>query len=78
MLTNPIKNREVILHSTVVLLKILSTQKQIEAKMILDERSQRSYVSQKVRCHLNLKTIRTEKISIDSFGEQSRELKNKI
>ena len=43
------------------------TQKQIEAKMILDTGSQRSYISQKVRRHLNLKTIRTEEISIDSF-----------
>ena len=30
---------------------------------------------QKVRHYLNLKTIRTEEISIDSFGEQSTELK---
>ena len=43
------------------------TQKQIEAKMILDTGSQRSYISQKVRRHLNLKTIRTEEIFIDSF-----------
>ena len=43
--------------------------------MILDAGSQRNYMSQKVRRHLNLKTIGTEEISIDSFGEQSTELK---
>ena len=43
--------------------------------MILDAGSQCSYISQKVRSHLELKTIRTEGISIDSFGEQSTELK---
>ena len=43
--------------------------------MILDAGSQRSYICQKVQRDLNLKTIRTEKISIDSFGEQSTELK---
>ena len=36
------------------------TQKQIEAKMMLDTVSQRSYISQKVRRHLNLKTIRRD------------------
>ena len=75
MLTSSIKNREIILQSAVVLLKNPSTQKQIAAKMILDTGSQRSYISQKVRRHLNLKTNRTEEISIDSFGEQSTGLK---
>ena len=68
MLTNSIKNREIILQSAVVLLTIHQHRK-IEAKMILDTGSQRSYVSQKVPRHLILKTIRTEEISIDSFGE---------
>ena len=36
MLKNAIKNREIILQSAFVLLKNPSTQKQIEAKMILD------------------------------------------
>ena len=62
MLTNSIKNRGIILQSAVVLLKTPSKQKQIEAKMILDTGSQRSYISQKVQCHMNLKTIRTEEI----------------
>ena len=43
--------------------------------MILDTGSRRSDINQKARCHLNLKTIRTEKISVVSFGEQSTELK---
>ena len=75
LLTNVIKNREIILQSAVVSLKNPSTQKQIDAKMILDAGSQCSYISQKVRSHLELKTIRTEGISIDSFGEQPAELK---
>ena len=48
LLTNSIKNREIILQSEVALLKNPSTQKQIEGKMILDTGSQRSHVSQKV------------------------------
>ena len=48
LLTNSIKNREIILQSDVALLKNPSTQKQIEGKMILDTGSQRSHVSQKV------------------------------
>ena len=44
MLTNSIKNRGIILQSAVVLLKTPSKQKQIEAKMILDTGSQRSYI----------------------------------
>ena len=68
MLTNSIKNMEIILQSAVVLLKNPSTQKQIETKIILNTGSQRSYISQKERCHLNLKTIRTVEISINSFG----------
>ena len=68
MLTNSIKNMEIILQSVVVLLKNPSTQKQIETKIILNTGSQRSYISQKERCHLNLKTIRTVEISINSFG----------
>ena len=75
MLTNSIKNREIILQSAVVLLKNLPTQKQIEAKMILYTGSPRSYITEKVRHHLNLKTIRTKEISISSFGEQLPELK---
>ena len=75
MLTNSIKNREIVLQSAVVLLKSPLIQKHNEAKMILDTGSQRSYISQKVQRHLNLKTIRTEEISIDSFGEQSTEFK---
>ena len=75
MLANAIKNREIILKAAVVSLKNSSTQKWIEAKMILDTGSQRSYISQKVQCHLNLKIIRTEEISIDDFGEQATELK---
>ena len=75
LLTNAIKNREIILQSAVVSLKNPSTQKDFEAKIILDAGSQCSYISQKVRRYLNLKTIRTEEISIDSFGEQSTELK---
>ena len=75
MLTNSIKNREIVLQSAVVLLKNPLIQKHNEAKMILDIGSQRSYISQKVQRHLNLKTIRTEEISIDSFREQSTEFK---
>ena len=73
MLRHSIKNGEITLHLAVNLLKYLSKQKQIEAKMILGTGSQRSYISRKVRHHL--KTIRTEEISIDSFGEQSTESK---
>ena len=54
----------------VVVLENPSTLEQIEAKMILDTGSQ-----PKVRRHLNLRTIRTEEISIDSYGEQSADLK---
>ena len=43
--------------------------------MILDTGSRRSYIIQKVRRHLNLEIIRTEEISIDSFEEQSTDLK---
>ena len=43
--------------------------------MILDTASQRRYVNQKLQCYLNLKTIRTEEISIESFGERSIELR---
>ena len=46
--------------------------------MILSTGSQRSYISQKVRCHFNLETIRTEEISTDSFEEQSVESKSII
>ena len=42
MLTNSIKNREIVLQSAVLLLKHPSTQNQIEGKMILDTGSQRS------------------------------------
>ena len=41
--------------------------------MILDTGSETSYTIQKVRRHLNLRTIRTEEI--DSSGEQSADLK---
>ena len=75
MLTNSIKDREVILQSALVLLENPPTQEQIEAKMILDTESQRSYMSQKVLHHLNLKAVRTEEISINSFGEKLTELK---
>ena len=75
MLTNSIKDREVILQSALVLLENPPTQEQIEAKMILDTGSQRSYISQKVLHHLNLKAVRTEEISINSFGEKLTELK---
>ena len=75
MLTNAIRNREIISQPAVTSLKNSSTQNQIEAKMILDTGSQRSYISQKIRRHLNFKTIRTEEISIESFGRQSAELK---
>ena len=75
MLTNSTKNREIILQSAVVSLKSTSTSKQIKAKMILDTGSRRSYIIQKVRRHLNLEIIRTEEISIDSFEEQSTDLK---
>ena len=57
LLTNAIKNREIILQSAVVSLKNPSTQKDFEAKIILDAGSQCSYISQKVRRYLNLKTI---------------------
>ena len=67
MLTNAIKNREIILKSSVASLKNPSKHKEIEAKMVLDTGSQRSYISQKVQRHLNLKTIRTEEISIDAL-----------
>ena len=53
MLTNSIKNGEIRLQPAVVLLKNGSTHKQIENKIILDTVSQRSYISQKVRRHLN-------------------------
>ena len=39
--------------------------------MILDTGIKRSYISQKVQCHLNMITIRTEEISIDSLEEQA-------
>ena len=42
MLTNSIKNREIILQAAVLLLKHPPTQNQIEAKMILDTGNQRS------------------------------------
>ena len=75
MLTNSIKNREIILQTVVVLPKNTSAPKQIEAKMILVTGSRRSYKIQKVQRRLNLKIIRTEEISIDSFREQSTEFK---
>ena len=43
--------------------------------MILDTGIKRCYISQKVQCHLNMITIRTEEISIDSLGEQATEFK---
>ena len=58
------------LQSAVVLLENPSTQEQTKAKMILDTGRQSSYISQKVRRHLNLKTIRTEEISKDTFGKR--------
>ena len=45
MLNNFSKNRELISQSAVILLENQSIQKQIEAKMILDIESQRSYIS---------------------------------
>ena len=65
MLTNAIKNREIPLQSAVVSLKN-PAQKQIQAKIIIDTGSQRSYKSQKVRRYLILKTIRTKETALEN------------
>ena len=66
MLTNAIKNREIPLQSAVVSLKNPAAQKQIQAKIIIDTGSQRSYKSQKVRRYLILKTIRTKETALEN------------
>ena len=70
MLTNSIRNREIILQAAATLLQNASTQKQTEAKMILNSGSQLNHIIQKVRQQLNLKTMKAEEMSIDSFGKQ--------
>ena len=46
----------------------------VEERLMFDSGSQRSYVSSKVREKLKLKTLRTEKIIIKTFGNDDSKL----
>ena len=54
MLTNSIRNREIILQAAGALLRNASTQKQTEAKMILNRGSQLNHIIQKVKTTIKL------------------------
>ena len=46
------------------------------ARIMFDTGSQRSYITEKTRKYLKLKTIRTEKIIINAFGQMNSTVKN--
>ena len=47
----------------------IETKSSVKTWILLDTGNQRCYVNEKVRKHLNLKTIRTEKTLIKTFGQ---------
>ena len=47
----------------------IETKSSVKTRILFDTGSQRCYVNEKVRKHLNLKTIRTEKTLIKTFGQ---------
>lgn len=45
-------------------------------RLLFDSGSQRTYITENLRAHLRLKTVRKERVVIKTFGRNDSEVKN--
>ena len=71
-----VENKGILLQTAKALIsKEKENCKHVQVRLMLDTGSQRTYVTKELRERLNLETIRTEKLIINTFGNEKSELK---